>query len=115
MKNINFCKNIESRKLIVYGVSQKKIGLNFKRVIANINIGEKSAYKILYFTATSIVQKNEEFYIIEEKNQKMSIGNKLITHFIENENIFELLDINLFITRILRNDNLGYRFEMDLC
>jgi len=115
MKNINFCKNIESRKLVVDGKSQKKLGFNFKKVIANINIGEKNAYKILYFIETSIVKKTEEFNIIEEKDLGMSVGNDLITHFIENENIFELLEINLFITRILRNDNLGYRFEVDLC
>ena len=87
MKNINFCKSIESRKLVVDGVIQKKLGPNFKRVIVNINIAEKDI--------------------------EMSIANMIL--FIKNENIFELLNINLFITQILKNDNLSYRFEVVFC
>ncbi|MBU3175930.1 hypothetical protein KPL47_06070 [Clostridium estertheticum] len=64
MKTINFCKDIKLKKIVL--VSQKKLGLNFKSV--NINIAESATYKILYFTATFIMQKNDEFYIRAEKN-----------------------------------------------
>jgi len=95
MKNINCCKNRDSRKLVV-------------------DIAEKIGCKIIDFTTTSIEQKNEGFYIRAEK-MIGTIGNKLMTHFIENENKLELFDTKLFIFQILKNDNLNFHFEVELC
>ncbi|MBU3227015.1 toprim domain-containing protein [Clostridium algidicarnis] len=94
--------------LVVDEAHQKVLDYNFRKAFRNISIAEKTAYKIIYMTATPRVLGNEKFDNILEVITNNPIKNKIVIETIDNKNKIDLMDIKLNIIKenLKNHDNI---------
>jgi|GEM_PF-3610918 len=96
--------------LVVDEAHQKILDSNYRKAFKNIDIAEKTAYKIIYISATPRVLKNEIFDDILEITTANPIKSKIIIEPIDSRRNMPLSDVKLSIIKenLKKYDNIVF-------